>query len=361
MNKNRIGWLFTVLIQLILILMLEAYWCVYTLAAQVISAAMLIVIASIMSRNVRIEVEEGKSEDIENHADIEAGRGSADKESKDRFRIKLKNRNGNFPVLISACYHLENLLTGDNWEGKIYFYTGWFSRTFADISVDSRFCGKVELTLSDIRVMDILGLISFAHNERKKASLLLIPETYQVFSQTGKSALLDLDSSIYSTSKAGFDRSEVFSVREYQEGDNISGIHWKLTNKTDTVMVREGSLPIKNSLLILMETCFDYEEKNLRERSQKTVTAIISLSESLLDEGIGHHIGWWDKSLQNMNVFEVERIEDLMGILGILLSARGENGVKTVIERYYEELGAWEFSHVAVVEDEIKGEIKLYK
>lgn len=42
-------------------------------------------------------------------------------------------------------------------------------------------------------------------------------------------------------SKKGYDATEVFELREYQPGDSIRTIHWKLSEKFDTVLVREPS------------------------------------------------------------------------------------------------------------------------
>lgn len=375
MNKNRIGWLALALIQLFLLLTAEAYWCIYTLAAQIMAAAISAVMAGLLSKKVEIEIEKG-AKDSKNRKygfwlRLKDGEGAYTRPYPNSGRFRLAS--SVLPGMVAVICQIENLLTGDKVKEQVLLKTGPLAEKERYISIDSLYCGKIEMTVTDVKVTDIFGLTAFSpaaqrrtqtgnsnRKAAKKASLLIIPGTYPVFSQGGKSGLLDLDGSLYSTVKAGFDRSEIFSVREYREGDRISGIHWKLTNKIDTVMVREGSLPIKNSLLILMETCFGQDEADLKGRSQRTVTAVLSLSESLVDEGIGHHIGWWDSESQEMKLYEIGRIEDLMDILGQLLSAKGSLEAKTVMERYYEELGAWEFSHVAVVEDEIKGDVELY-
>ncbi len=63
-----------------------------------------------------------------------------------------------------------------------------------------------------------------------------------------------MDSDEYSMRKAGYDPSETFAIREYQPGDRIRQIHWKLTEKFDSLMVRDYGLPIQNTVLLLLET-----------------------------------------------------------------------------------------------------------
>ena len=48
----------------------------------------------------------------------------------------------------------------------------------------------------------------------------------------------------------GNDFSEIYSLRGYEPGDDVKRIHWKLTEKTDEVLVREGSRPQEDEVLL---------------------------------------------------------------------------------------------------------------
>ena len=41
--------------------------------------------------------------------------------------------------------------------------------------------------------------------------------------------------------RKGNDPSEIFDIREYVPGDDIRSIHWKLSSKTDTLILKEAS------------------------------------------------------------------------------------------------------------------------
>lgn len=54
--------------------------------------------------------------------------------------------------------------------------------------------------------------------------------------------------------RPGTDPSETFSIREYLPGDPIRQIHWKLSQKNDTTMLRELGLPVAEETLLLLDT-----------------------------------------------------------------------------------------------------------
>lgn len=43
--------------------------------------------------------------------------------------------------------------------------------------------------------------------------------------------------------RKGSDASEMFDIRDYVPGDDIRTIHWKLSGKTDELIVRQASAP----------------------------------------------------------------------------------------------------------------------
>ncbi len=55
----------------------------------------------------------------------------------------------------------------------------------------------------------------------------------------------------------GDDPGETYDIREYQPGDSIRQIHWKLSGKLDDIMIREKSFPVDDTVLILAESVSD--------------------------------------------------------------------------------------------------------
>ena len=53
--------------------------------------------------------------------------------------------------------------------------------------------------------------------------------------------------------RPGSDFSELTGTRAYREGDPLHRVHWKLTEKTGALVVRQGSRPASRSLRFLLE------------------------------------------------------------------------------------------------------------
>lgn len=82
----------------------------------------------------------------------------------------------------------------------------------------------------------------------------------------------DADSTEYSKTKAGDDPSEIFDLHTYREGDLISRIHWKLSSKLDSLMVKEYSLPLSAGCLLLP----DYRHVSNQAESALRIDAMFS-------------------------------------------------------------------------------------
>lgn len=98
------------------------------------------------------------------------------------------------------------------------------------------------------------------------AAAALLPEEWPPVPQP------DADSTEYSKNQAGDDPSEIFDLHTYREGDLVSRIHWKLSSKLDTLMVKEYSLPLSSGCLLLS----DYRHISLNADSALRIDAMFS-------------------------------------------------------------------------------------
>lgn len=110
--------------------------------------------------------------------------------------------------------------------------------------------GVVRLSCTSVREFDSFGLFSRKRICTAQTEVLLPPQTFPVSVCLNQAAEVLLDSESYSAQKAGNDPGETFRIREYVPGDPIRQIHWKLSEKMGTLMVREFGLPAMNRLLL---------------------------------------------------------------------------------------------------------------
>ena len=95
----------------------------------------------------------------------------------------------------------------------------------------------------------------------------------------------------YDKSRKGHDNSEVFGIREYAEGDNLSAAHWKLSAKADEIIIREWSRP--NNFRIMLAIDLMKNDIHGNEVQFETLAAIMGLSAAvsreIMHQGMGHN------------------------------------------------------------------------
>ena len=264
--------------------------------------------------------------------------------SKDSFILTLKKEQHSakiFPSEIVFTAVIRNLLTGEERSENLSLTDG----KQAELSIGSYF-----------RSADLLGLGAFTIRiDGFRAAAVRLPKTAKTEYEGFGTGMLDLDGSVYDEYRAGFDQSEVFEIRPYRPGDKTAQIHWKLSQKTDTLMLRQGSLPVKNALLLILEAPQGKENSesaaDLSERAQRAAARLFSLSESLAEKGVQHHIGYLASDAKNLTITEISGRESLTEHAGAILSSPLYLGISAA-ELYLQEKEQWEFSHVLIINDE---------
>lgn len=97
-------------------------------------------------------------------------------------------------------------------------------------------CGRLECTVSRVRAWDYLGLFHLPLASRT-ASLLSLPTGLDEDEAVElKEALPEQTSA---TPRAGYGLAEDYDLRPYRPGDPLRSIHWKLSSKMDSLLVKE--------------------------------------------------------------------------------------------------------------------------
>ena len=244
----------------------------------------------------------------------------------------------------------ENLLTGEKVTVPVRLSLPAKGRVQAPVKFRSIHCGEIRLLSERLLLFDWFGLRKIRRSIRgaQPCYVLAAPEPFPVETEVAYGENADMDSDEYSMKRAGYDPSETFAIREYQPGDRIRQIHWKLTEKMDTLMVRDYGLPIQNTILLLLETGYSEQTKVAPACLDTLAEAVISVSQSLLDRQMVHSLGWQNHEEHLFSMEEIETEEELQGILpGLLSAVPGEDPV-SVLEHYLETREQLEFAHVVL-------------
>lgn len=191
-----------------------------------------------------------------------------------RMKAYLKVNNKTFGTVKKDAIYLF-------WKEEHKGYEGKFK-------LANELCGEVYIEITKMRGIDCLGLSSNKVKLPKgtETKMIIYPELVPLdklwseisgWLQQGDSA---------DCQRMGSDPEDVYDIREYQVGDSLQKIHWKLSGKWDRLLVREYSASESEELLLLVDIS-DSEPEEIC--SLYGVAA--SMSYELLEECIAHTVG----------------------------------------------------------------------
>lgn len=207
----------------------------------------------------------------------------------------------------------KNTLTGETQE-EHFGFTASQSPLAIVHQLTSPLCGQVVCQLCKGRVCDYMGLFSFPLRLSRcpRQTVTFYPTVYSPQLSLDQVPQPDSDSETYSQTKPGDDPSELFGLRDYREGDKLSRIHWKLSQKTGTLLVKEFGYPIADHLLFLLDPGSGREADMLLD-------AFATLSHFLSRQEVPHRAALWSKVGFSMK--EITDEEACRPVLNVLLSA----------------------------------------
>ena len=161
-----------------------------------------------------------------------------------------------------------------------------------ELSLRSAHCGALRICLEDCRAVDALGLFSRRFPAAAEAECLVLPRKRMLDVSLGESADFLQDSQQYSAQKPGYDPSETFRIREYVPGDPIRQIHWKLSEKSEHLLVRDFGLPVVEQLLLLLETTAVEGGTLTAEDMDRLLELLSSVCSALTASELPFTLGW---------------------------------------------------------------------
>ena len=208
-------------------------------------------------------------------------------------------------------------------------------------------CGVTEWTLRDASVQDLFGLCRFSALPCEAAHTLVLPQLFPMQVSFSAGEAVSAQGEQWSSSRPGFDPSETFSLRPYMPGDPIRQIHWKLSSKTDTLMLRELGLPVTEETLLLLDTAAPAGTVDAAALDA-AVTALLSLSCALAAQGTAHSVGWRASPSGDLRLCEVRRDSDFSALQEQLLATASAADGEDICTAFCSAGGGQSYAHTVV-------------
>lgn len=200
----------------------------------------------------------------------------------------------------------------------------------------SVYCGAVAFWLDQVQVLDHMGVFAGkCRNVGGIQEMSVLPDRSREVPEIAERVeQFAADGDSFNQHRSGDDPSETYDIRTYVQGDTMHRIHWKMTAKTDDVMVRDFGQPVEQVTLLLLDMRRGSDELK-RERWDFFLETVASLSDRLLQLNLVHFVAWLDAETGAVIKMHVGSEEELQVMLAALLRASAyEQGD---VETYYKE------------------------
>lgn len=235
--------------------------------------------------------------------------------------LKIHIKNSSFIALpyLRTTVTYKGAFSNEVEKTEISFPLHAFANQTSFFDVTSEHIGVTKIHIDNIYMYDYFRLFRFKFKIKGDYEVTFLPDLTPISMDIRPNTLLGVESDVFSKSKKGDDPSEVFVIRDYVGGDKLNRIHWKLSSKQDTLMVKDYSLPINDNVVIILELASQRDENVLNDVDTVIETAF-NISNFLCEAEIAHRICWYDIKTEQFFCEEIKATDDMFAALRLVLS-----------------------------------------
>ena len=271
MNKNRIGYIVLLACLAIFVFMYSNPFLLFLLILLVVLMLCMAVLCRVDAKNLQV--------------DLQMPPGAQEGKAL-RLQVSMQSK---YPLYVAR-----NVLVGLNIEHTMFGYTErkyYFMYISAktkevQITLPVEYCGEMKIRCEEILLQDLLKLFRRKIEPFEPVETIVYPRGVNVMVEMSRATIGAPRDEGRMQNRKGNDPSEMFDIREYVPGDDIRSIHWKLSSKTDQLILRESSEPSHYNMVLLP----DFGRKNgdaqvSREEINTAVAFGTAIGEQLLRLG----------------------------------------------------------------------------
>lgn len=240
--------------------------------------------------------------------------------------LRIENPSGIYLPHVMAKIQVKNMLTGKKqWvkaRGKVS------ADGMAELTgrIREPEFGMWQARCKQLRCYEWTNLLYLCPKVRDEKQVMVFPAVYETNIKIGiRTRLFWSDGEQYHPQVSGDDPSETLKLREYQKGDRMNRIHWKLSAKNEKLIVAEMGMPMGCNVIIFLDGApAAMGKKELRAYWE----TLHSISQEMLTQECAHYIVWRDRQYKGMLCRKaIRKVEDLMDFWCEISSGRMERGV----------------------------------
>ena len=278
--------------------------------------------------------------------------------SKD-FPVQLVVTNKSIFPIGKAEAHIEyyNVFSNQISSFDLYLPIQPMNSQRVTFQLKSKFCGIIKIRTSYINLFDPLRIFKFKTGQNIQTEISVMPEGHEIGGTVHYTDRVNEESDIFSEHRPGDDPSEVFDLREYNPGDKLNRIHWKLSSKKDDFIVKEYSLPIDVPCMIMLDLkCYNDNDLTLPV-FDTLIEAFLSLSQFLIDNERGHSVVFFNAAQNCFVEHHISDSSDIAAVVAEMISSVKDNLFCQSPEYYFAENSQLSFASFTYISSSADGNI----
>ena len=232
-------------------------------------------------------------------------------------------------------------------------------KTVYEVDWPVKCCGEIRFHCEQIQVRDVLRLFAIKGTPFPELSTVCYPMRMEVCAEASRTITGISRQEGAVQNRKGSDPSEMFDIREYVPGDDIRSIHWKLSSKTEELILRQASEPSHYDVAMLPDFGRKQWGDTLHEEEGSAAIALgTALAEQLLEQGYAFcMVIPTDSGLQIREVRNERQFRQVLAAwLGFRIQENAGNGLQFFGMQHLEE----QFTRLVILsagkyEQELKG------
>ncbi|MCD8188229.1 MAG: DUF58 domain-containing protein [Ruminococcus sp.] len=260
------------------------------------------------------------------------------------IQLSISNRSI-FPVAKAEAFiEYYNIFNNQINYFEIHFPIQQRNSQLMTFQLESKFCGIINISTAEINIYDPLRIFKFRIGKNIGDDIVILPEGHSISACLGSCDMSSDESTAFSEHRAGDDPSEIFDLRGFVDGDKLNRVHWKLSSKSDELIVKDFGMPIDSrTALFLNLRCSENSEYTL-PIYDTLIEALVSLSQFLIENERTHTIIYYSASESCFVQHRVDSGEALSEAVSELLVSLGDDLSFRPPEEFLPECGEKSFT-----------------
>lgn len=181
---------------------------------------------------------------------------------------------------------MKNSMFNEEYSQRLKLELGSNDNIF-NIALPNNLSGEWSLHCINAWGVDVFGLSGTRIQRFEDVRACMYPHSVKVRVERSKATVGSPREDGVIQNRRGNDPSEMYDIREYVPGDDIRSIHWKLSCKTDQLILRQASEPSHYDVVVLLDIGLMKNGKRLSDRLlNEAVANAMSIAEQLIKQGI---------------------------------------------------------------------------